>query len=146
MVVPRRRVRQSLRASRGPQALVVARGADVVREEYGEGFERTKAHPLYSGTKSFWGIAAICAVEDGLLELDERVADTIDGWSADPWKRRVTVRMLLSLTAGFGFGGLGASVPLYERALAMPLKTNPDRGSRTAACRCKCSARCWRAS
>jgi len=36
--------------------------------------------------------------------------------------------MLLSLTAGFGFGGLGASVPTYERALAMTLRDEP--GSR----------------
>jgi CubicO group peptidase (beta-lactamase class C family) len=33
--------------------------------------------------------------------------------------------MLLSLTAGFGFGGLGAAVPEYERALATPLKNEP---------------------
>lgn len=112
----------------GAQALIVARGGEISLEEYDDGFERTQSHPLYSGTKSFWGVAAICAVEDGLLELDERVAATIDGWSEDPWKRRVTLRMLLSLTAGFGFGGLGVSVPLYERALAIPLKDEP--GSR----------------
>src|SRR5581483_8462716 len=29
------------------------------------------------------------------------------------------------LTAGFGFGGLGASVPTYERALEIPLKNEP---------------------
>ena len=33
--------------------------------------------------------------------------------------------MLLSLTAGFGFGGLGAAVPEYERALETPLKNEP---------------------
>jgi hypothetical protein len=38
--------------------------------------------------------------------------------------------MLLSLTAGFGFGGLGASVPAYERALATDLRDEP--GSRFA--------------
>jgi CubicO group peptidase (beta-lactamase class C family) len=112
----------------GLQALIVARGGDVLHEEYGDGFDRARPHALYSGTKSFWGVAAVRAAEDGLLALDERVADTIETWSADPWKRRVTLRMLLSLTAGLGFGGLGASVPLYERALAMPLKDEP--GSR----------------
>jgi CubicO group peptidase (beta-lactamase class C family) len=36
--------------------------------------------------------------------------------------------MLLSLTAGYGFGGFGASVPQYERALEMPVRNTP--GSR----------------
>jgi CubicO group peptidase (beta-lactamase class C family) len=112
----------------GLHALLVARGEDVLAQEYGDGFERDTPHPLYSGTKSFWGVAALRACEDGLLSLDEPVAATIDAWRDDPWKRRVTPRMLLSLTAGFGFGGLGASVPTYERALAMELRDEP--GSR----------------
>jgi CubicO group peptidase (beta-lactamase class C family) len=112
----------------GLHALIVARGDDVLAQEYGDGFDRATPHPLYSGTKSFWGVAALRACEDGLLSLDEPVAETIEAFRDDPWKRRVTPRMLLSLTAGFGFGGLGASVPTYERALAMELKNEP--GSR----------------
>jgi CubicO group peptidase (beta-lactamase class C family) len=112
----------------GLDALVVARGGELLAQAYGDGFDRTTPHPLYSGTKSFWGVAALYACADGLLELDETVAETIDAWRDDAWKRRVTIRMLLSLTAGFGFGGLGASVPTYERALAAPLRDEP--GSR----------------
>jgi CubicO group peptidase (beta-lactamase class C family) len=106
-------------------ALLVARNGDLVAQEYGDDFTPQKPHPLYSGAKSFWGPAAICAREDGLLELDELVCDTIEQWRDDAAKRLVTLRMLLSLTAGFGFGGLGASVPVYERALAMPLRNEP---------------------
>jgi CubicO group peptidase (beta-lactamase class C family) len=109
----------------GLAALMVARGGELVAQEYGEGCDPAAAHPLYSGTKSFWGAAAICARADGLLELDEPVAETIASWGDDPGKRRVTLRMLLSLTAGFAFGGLGASVPTYERALAAPLRDEP---------------------
>ncbi len=109
-------------------ALIVASNGEPMAEEYGEGFSAKTPHPLYSGTKSFWGVAALYAHIDGLLELDEPVAETIETWLEDPWKRRVTLRMLLSLTAGFGFGGLGASVPTYQRALSMPLKNEP--GSR----------------
>jgi CubicO group peptidase (beta-lactamase class C family) len=112
----------------GEQALVVARGEELLVQAYESGFELSTPHPLYSGTKSFWGVTALYAAVDGLLSLDETVADTIALWCDDPWKRRVTLRMLLSLTAGFGFGGLGASVPTYERALAMPLRDEP--GSR----------------
>jgi len=106
-------------------ALVIERGGDRIAEEYGIGFEGDAPHPLYSGTKSFWGVAALYARDDGLLTLDEPVAETIVQWRDDPWKRRVTIQMLLSLTAGFGFGGLGASVPSYERALGMPLRDEP---------------------
>lgn len=106
-------------------ALVVARGDDVVLEEYANGFSAQTPHPLYSGTKSFWGVAALYASDDGLIGLDELVAETIPSWREDDWKRRITIRMLLSLTSGFGFGGLGASVPTYDRALAIPLRDEP---------------------
>jgi CubicO group peptidase (beta-lactamase class C family) len=109
----------------GLHALLVARGNTIVAREFASGFTADKPHPLYSGTKSFWGAAALRARADGLLQLDELVAETIQTWYDDPWKRRVTLRMLLSLTSGHGFGGLGASVPTYERALEMPLKKEP---------------------
>jgi CubicO group peptidase (beta-lactamase class C family) len=109
----------------GLHALVVARGEELVVQEFGGGFEFDSPHPLYSGTKSFWGPVALAACADGLLSLDEPVSETIHTWSDDAWKRRVTIRMLLSLTSGFGFGGLGASVPTYERALAMALRDEP---------------------
>jgi CubicO group peptidase (beta-lactamase class C family) len=109
----------------GQQALVVARGEELIAQEYADDFDRDTPHPLYSGTKSFWGVAAHYASADGFLTLDERVAETIASWHDDIWKRRVTLRMLLSLTAGFAFGGLGKSVPTYDRALAMPLRDEP---------------------
>lgn len=108
----------------GSRALLVA-SEGVLAEVYDNGGGTGVAQPLYSGTKSFWGVAALCAANEGLIALDEPVAETLTQWKADPWKRRVTPRMLLSLTAGFGFGGLGASVPVYERALAMDLKAEP---------------------
>jgi CubicO group peptidase (beta-lactamase class C family) len=106
-------------------ALVLAQGNDVVAEEFGNGFTAETPHALYSGTKSFWGVTALYARADGLLELDEPVAETIASWRNDAWKRRVTIRMLLTLTAGFGFGGLGASVPTYDRAIETTLRYEP---------------------
>ena len=107
------------------EALIVRTGAGPGVEEYGEGFAAGKPHALFSGTKSFWGVAALYAQRDGILKLDELVADTIETWRGDPWKRRVTLRMLLTLTAGFGFGGLGSATPPYERALETTLKNEP---------------------
>jgi CubicO group peptidase (beta-lactamase class C family) len=106
------------------RAWLVARGDKTLAEFY-DGGDATTAFPLYSGTKSFWGLTALAAQRDGLLELDEPVARSIPEWNDDPRKRLVTLRMLLNLTAGFGFGGLGSAVPTYERALATPLKNEP---------------------
>src|SRR5438045_9347048 len=58
------------------------------------------AHKIYSGTKAFWDLAALAAAEDGLLRLDERVADTITGWRSDPRKARVTIGQLLDFDSG----------------------------------------------
>jgi CubicO group peptidase (beta-lactamase class C family) len=109
-------------------ALVIAREGRVIEEAYGDGYDGSTPHALYSGTKSFWGVAAVAAQRDGILRLDERVAETFRQWDADEWKRRVTLRHLLQLTSGIGFGGLGSAVPTYAKALAVDLKSEP--GSR----------------
>ena len=106
-------------------ALVVLRGDDVADERYAAGWNGEKPHALYSGTKSFWGTLAVAAESDGVLSLDERVADTIPSWRDDAAKARVTLRELLQLTSGIGFGGLGSAVPSYDAALAAPLKNAP---------------------
>jgi CubicO group peptidase (beta-lactamase class C family) len=57
-------------------------------------------HKIYSGTKAFWDLAALAAAEDGLLRLDERVADIITSWQKDPRKAQVTIRQLLDFDSG----------------------------------------------
>src|SRR5437762_10183390 len=65
-------------------------------------FEQSAREPrkIYSGTKAFWCLAALAAAEDGLLDLDERVAATIPSWRNDPNKARVTIRQLLDFSSG----------------------------------------------
>ncbi len=106
-------------------ALVIARRGKLIFECYGSTYASDRPHPIYSGTKSFWGIAAVAAQEDGFLQLDEQVARTIQEWEEDPRKELVTIRDLLNMTAGFGFGGLGSAVPAGSAAIAAPLKTMP---------------------
>ena len=106
-------------------ALLIAVGGTVIVERYANGYDAAKPHALYSGTKSFWGVAAAAAHDDGLLDLDETVARTFPAWNADGDHARVTLRELLALTSGIGFGGLGNAVPTYERALETPLKETP---------------------
>ncbi|HKS04543.1 MAG TPA: serine hydrolase [Chthoniobacterales bacterium] len=57
-------------------------------------------HRIYSGTKAFWDFAALAATEDGLFDLDDRVADTISAWRDNPRKSQVTIRQLLNFDAG----------------------------------------------
>jgi CubicO group peptidase (beta-lactamase class C family) len=111
-------------ARHGLEALLVTRDGETLFESYGEGFDASKPHALYSGTKSFWGPLAVAAQADGLLDIDERVGATFPDWDAGE-KARVTLRELLALTSGIGFGGLGNAVPIYARALAVELKNEP---------------------
>ena len=102
------------------EALLVQDGDDVVLERG----DAAAPHALYSGTKSFWGLVAVVAEDEGLLALDEPVGATIPAWR-DGERGAVTLRMLLQLTSGIGFGGLGASVPTSAKALATPLAHDP---------------------
>jgi CubicO group peptidase (beta-lactamase class C family) len=96
-----------------PQALLVQQRGKTLLEQYDAGFSAGTPHPLFSGTKSFWGVAAVIAQRERLLSLDEIV-----------W-RGASVRELLSLTAGVPFGGLGSAVPTYEKALATEQRDAP---------------------
>jgi CubicO group peptidase (beta-lactamase class C family) len=106
-------------------ALLIAVDAEITVARAGAGWDLARPHALYSGTKSFWGVAAAAAAEDGLLELDEPASATIREWPAGSAQAAVTIRQLLTLTSGYGFGGLGNAVPTPERALAIPLKNEP---------------------
>jgi CubicO group peptidase (beta-lactamase class C family) len=57
-------------------------------------------HKIYSGTKAFWDLAALAAAEDGLISLDDHVADTIRSWRSDPRRAQVTIRQLLDFDSG----------------------------------------------
>ncbi|MBV9271478.1 MAG: beta-lactamase family protein [Candidatus Eremiobacteraeota bacterium] len=105
-------------------ALLIDRGGKRLHESYGAGYNADKPHALYSGTKSFWGPLALRAERDGALNLDETVGETFPEWRTGA-RKNVTLRMLLQLIAGVPFGGLGAAVPPYKKALDMQLKVVP---------------------
>ncbi len=111
-------------AKHAPRALVVARGAQLVHEAYDGGGDAETPHPLYSGTKSFWGITALAAERDGIIALDESIAEKLPECGDDE-RGAITPRMLLQMIAGYGFGGLGSAVPTYDRALTIALKRAP---------------------
>ncbi len=86
--------------SRGGQALLVVRRDATLFEKYAAGHSSGESHRIYSGTKSFWAVAAMAAVQDGLINLDEPASNAIAEWRGDPRKRDVTIRELLNFTDG----------------------------------------------
>jgi len=84
---------------RGISMLVMQNGR-IVFERYANGGLPDSKWPIFSGTKSFWGVTALCAVRDGLIKLDDHAADTITEWKNDPRKSQITVRQLLNFTDG----------------------------------------------
>ncbi len=86
-------------ARRGLELLVIQH-ENVLFHEVENGAARGEPHKIYSGTKSFWVLAALAAAEDGILKMDERAAETLPEWREDAAKSRLTIRELLSFTSG----------------------------------------------
>ncbi len=82
------------------QVLLVMKDGQVVFQDFAPGWNADRPHPLASGTKSFTGVAAMLAVQQGLLSLDEKASDTLTEWKSDPRRSRITVRQLLDLSSG----------------------------------------------
>jgi len=87
------------RAHAGLSMLVIQNG-ETLLEQYSEGATPDTALRIYSGTKAFWNLAGLAAAEDGLLNLDEPVANTIPSWRSDARKSRITIRQLLDFDSG----------------------------------------------
>lgn len=100
----------------GRAVLIMHRGR-VVFERYDNGWKPRSPHMLASGTKSFTGVMAMFAVQDGLLTLDELACDTLDEWRNDPRKSKITIRMLLDLSSGLdpAEDTIGSAGPLTLR-------------------------------
>jgi CubicO group peptidase (beta-lactamase class C family) len=81
-------------------SFLVSKDEHVIFEDYPNGHAANEAHKIYSGTKGFWILAGLKAVEEGIINLDDRVADTLPEWYAEPGKSRVTLRQLLSFSSG----------------------------------------------
>ncbi|MBA2435115.1 MAG: beta-lactamase family protein [Chthoniobacterales bacterium] len=116
-------------AHRGTAFLVIQNGKTLL-EEYPGKADADAPQRIYSGTKAFWNLAALAAAEDRILDLDERVADTIGSWRNDPRKARVTIRQLLDFSSGIA-PGFGLQVNEYgdrdKTALKLPMVAEPGK-------------------
>lgn len=116
-------------AHKGRSLLILERGRTLL-ESYPNGGSAREAYKIYSGTKAFWNLAALAASADGLLSLDDRVAETISEWSGDPRKSRITIRQLLDFSSGLDPGFfLHSDDPGNRDALAINLPAVADPGS-----------------
>jgi CubicO group peptidase (beta-lactamase class C family) len=84
---------------RGLSFLVIQDGRTIF-ENYPNGGSENGRFAIYSGTKGFWCVAAMVAAQEGILDLNERVANTITEWNASPDNADIRVRDLLNFTAG----------------------------------------------
>jgi CubicO group peptidase (beta-lactamase class C family) len=108
--------------ARGFSMLVIEDGK-IIFEDYPNGHSASEPHELASGTKSFTGLCALAASEDGILSLDEKVSDTISEWQGDPKRERITIRDLLSLTSGIT--SATGMAPPYAQALQAEITAKP---------------------
>ncbi|GGD95330.1 serine hydrolase [Tsuneonella deserti] len=113
---------------------VVAVGNLALGQEGPAGFD--SLYRIYSMTKPVTGMAAMILIDEGLLGLDQPVAEilpafaemqvqkTYDGSITDlePAKRPITIRNLLTHTAGLGYSIIqkGAIKTAYEKAGLIP--------------------------
>ena len=116
-------------SKRGVSMLVMQNGRTIF-EHYANGGSAGGRWPIFSGTKSFWGMAALAAAHDGLLRLDDLVADTITEWKSDPRKSRITIRQLLNQTDGIEGASFLQRASIRDRnTMAIRLPTLAEPGA-----------------
>jgi CubicO group peptidase (beta-lactamase class C family) len=100
-------------AARHGLSLVVIQQGRTIYKNYANGFGPGRVASIFSGTKGFWCVAAVAAQQDGILDLDEPVKNTIPEWQSSPVNSQIRIRDLLSFTAGIEpvFSLHGRSIP-----------------------------------
>ena len=116
--------------NRRGSAILVTQNGLTIFEHYANGGSGNRRWPIFSGTKSFWGIAALAVAQDGLFRLDDPVSNTISEWKNDPRKSQITIRELLSQTDGIeGASRLQRPSIRDRNAMAIALPSVAEPGS-----------------
>jgi CubicO group peptidase (beta-lactamase class C family) len=114
--------------SRSGSGILVVENGRTIFEHYANGGAANRRWPIFSGTKSFWGIAALAAAQEGVFKLDDLVSDTISEWKNDLCKSRITIRQLLSQTDGIEGASRLQRPSIRDRnamAIALPCAATP---------------------
>lgn len=112
---------------------MISRRGRVLAEGWWAPYSATRPHLLYSLTKSFTAMAVGMMVDDGLLDLDDRIIDVLpDQVPADmpPRARLLSVHHLLTMTAGHADDTLAGAWELEPQDLVrgylrMPIDAQP---------------------
>jgi len=108
------------------RVLLVIQGNRVVLAAARAGSDPHRPHSLENASESFWGVVAAAAAEDGLLDLDEKVSDTLPSFAGDRWGREMRVRHLLHYTSGLESGAIRrAGAPDGRVLLALEMVSPP---------------------
>jgi CubicO group peptidase (beta-lactamase class C family)/chromosome segregation ATPase len=117
----------------GVDGLLVAHRGELVVERYFRDGAADHPHNLKSASKSVLSALAGIAIEEGLLGLDQPIAELLPRSAAlaDPAKRAITVRHLLTMTTGLEptsydtYNEWIQSRDWVESALSRPLVAEP---------------------
>jgi CubicO group peptidase (beta-lactamase class C family) len=117
------------------RSLRIEQHGALVREQYWGGGDATTPHDVRSVTKSVMSLLTGIAVSQGCLSLDSTLGATLQGEApSDSAKAAITVRELLTMSAGFQWDELGnnaeynnwvTSVDPVQYVLARPLVDAP---------------------
>ncbi|MBP9224846.1 MAG: serine hydrolase [Verrucomicrobiales bacterium] len=111
--------------------MIVAEAGVIRYEDYYNGHKGKEPLHIYSGTKSFFGVLAVIAEEEGILKLDDLVAETLPEWRDDPRKKLIPIRELLNFTSGLetGFEQIYGRTTADKLLLGVGLKATRERGA-----------------
>ncbi|MBQ4915900.1 serine hydrolase [Maribacter sp. MMG018] len=88
---------------KGGSAVLVMKDGSIIFEDYHNGADEDTAPHIYSATKLFWSAVAALAKQQGLIDYEEYVSNTITEWqdtSLHPGKDEIKIKHLLNLSSG----------------------------------------------
>ena len=100
-------------AELGIHSAMLLRHGKVFAEGYYAPYRPEIPHMLYSASKSVTSTAIGMAVDEGLMDIDERLEDIFPGYAGKPankWSKMLTVRHLLTMSTGVRFNEVGSAL------------------------------------
>lgn len=83
----------------GSTCVAVVEGGSLVHRWTAPGVDARSSAPVYSVTKSVTALLVAIAVDEGVLDLTDRVAEHVPSWREGP-SSEVTVEQVLAMTSG----------------------------------------------
>ena len=100
-------------AELGIHSAMLLRHGKVFAEGYYAPYRPEIPHMLYSASKSVTSTAIGMAVDEGLMDIDERLENIFPGYAGKPankWSKMLTVRHLLTMSTGVRFNEVGSAL------------------------------------